>query len=329
MIIGTVVNASGLPHARLLANSVKRQMPSAKVLVCLVEEKPAEPVPDVDWIFTAREISAYLGLYDFDSYIFKFNSLQCGTAMKGRLLTYLLEAFPDEEHIVYLDPEMYVFKPLHEIEQMLSCYDVALTPHHLEPSDAWDSSREIGTLQDGTFHSGLVAVKNSQEGRHFAKWWMKIIAGDFSGQPSGIFSDQPFLNFVPAFFNAGVLRHPGYNLAFWNLHESGRKVYRIRDEYVLTNHTPLRCANFSNFLGLLDSCIDTYYPHDGTFKQMWNEYQQNWAWLSLQHPALPWAYDYFYSGEKIADETKLRYREAKINRSIEGNPFTLSNDSDF
>ncbi|AHV98677.1 hypothetical protein PSAB_18920 [Paenibacillus sabinae T27] len=329
MIIGTVVNASGLPHARLLANSVKRQMPSAKVLVCLVEEKPVESLPDVDWIFTAREISAYLGLYDFDSYIFKFNSLQCGTAMKGRLLTYLLEAFPGEEHIVYLDPEMYVFTPLNEIGHMLSYYDVALTPHHLEPSDAWDSSREIGTLQDGTFHSGLVAVKNSDEGRHFAKWWMKIIAGDFSGLPGGIFTDQPYLNFVPAFFNAGVLRHPGYSLAFWNLHENGRKVFRSWDEYCLTNHTPLRCANFSNFLGLLDSRIDACVPHDGAFRQLWSDYKHNLEWLYLQHPPLSWSYDYFYSGEKIADETKLRYREARVYRSFQGNPFTLSNHSDF
>ncbi|BCG60650.1 hypothetical protein [Paenibacillus sp. URB8-2] len=329
MIIGTVVNASGLAQARLMANSVKRQMPFAKVLVCLVEEIQAGTLPDVDWIFTAREISAYLGFEDFDNYIFKFNSLQCGTAMKGLLLTYLLEAFPGEEHIVYLDPEMYVFKPFNEIEQMLSYYDVVLTPHHLEPSVPWDCSREIGTLQDGTFHSGLVAVKNSWEGRNFAKWWMKIIAGDFSGQPSGIFTDQPYLNFVPAFFNAGVLRHPGYNLAFWNLHENGRKLYRVGDEYCLTNHTPLCCANFSNFLGLLNSCIDTYTPHDGTYRQMWNEYQLNWAWLSLQHPAQPWAYDYFYSGEKIADETKLRYRAAKTDHYVEANPFTLSNHSDF
>ncbi|MFD1772610.1 hypothetical protein [Paenibacillus rhizophilus] len=329
MIIGTVVNASGLAQARLMANSVKRQMPFAKVLVCLVEETQAGTLPDVDWIFTAREISAYLGFEDFDNYIFKFNSLQCGTAMKGRLLTYLLEAFPGEEHIVYLDPEMYVFKPFNEIEQMLSYYDVVLTPHHLEPSDAWDCSREIGTLQDGTFHSGLVAVKNSQEGRNFAKWWMTIIAGDFGGQPNGIFTDQPYLNFVPAFFNAGVLRHPGYNLAFWNLHENGRKLYWSGDGYCLTHYVSLHCVNFSNFLGLLDSCIDTYVPHDGAFRQLWSEYKQNLDWLYLEHPALPWAYDYFYSGEKIADETKLRYREAKINRSIEGNPFYLSNHSDF
>ncbi|MDT3428357.1 hypothetical protein J2Z22_003949 [Paenibacillus forsythiae] len=329
MIIGTVVNASGLPQARLMANSVKRQMPYAKVVVCLVEEFQAESLPDIDWIVTAREICEYIGFPYFDHYIFKFNSLQSGAAMKAQLLTYLLQAFPDEEHMVYLDPQMYVFKPFYEIEQMLSYYDVALTPHHLEPSASWDCSREIGTLQDGTFHSGLVAVKNSWEGHRFAKWWMSMITGDFAGQPKGLYTDQPYLNFVPAVFNSGVLRHPGYNLAFWNLHENGRKLYWAGDEYCLTNYVSLHCVNFSNFLGLLDSCIDAYVPHDGAFRQLWADYKQYLEWLHLQHPEAPWSYDYFYSGEKIADETKLRYREAKLHRQVEENPFCLSNSSEF
>src|SRR5690349_14168701 len=99
MIIGTVVNASGLPQARLMAASVKRVMPETTVVVCLVERSPVEPLPDIDWIFTAQDISAFIGFHDFDHYLFKFNSLQCATAMRGQLISYLLKAFPAEEQI--------------------------------------------------------------------------------------------------------------------------------------------------------------------------------------------------------------------------------------
>lgn len=329
MIIGTAVNACGLAQALLMARSVKRQMPWARIALCLVEEFPVQPLPDIDWIFTAREISESLGLPDFESYMFKFNSLQCGVAMKGRMLTYLLETFPSEKHVVYLDPEMYALQPFHEIVHMLENCDVVLTPHHLEPSSSGDCSREIGTLMDGTFHSGLVAVRNRPEGHHFAKWWMEIASGDFEGQPSGMFKDQPYLNFVPAYFNAGVLRHPGYNLAFWNLHENGRKVFRVEGDFVLTHQVPLCCVNFSNFLGLLESCMNQHVHGDGAFRQLWSEYQRELSLSRSEYPSPPWSYSFFNSGETISNETRLRYKATLISRKPGGNPFSLSNQSEF
>lgn len=279
MIIGTIVNASGLPAAMLMAHSVKVQMPDARIVVCLVEEKinTDQHNPNVDRMITAKVLSGCIGFQDYDRYIIKFNPIQYAAAMKGQLLKYLLEAYPEERHIVYLDPEMYVMGPLTELEHMLHNYDVVLTPHHLEPSKPWDCSRELGTLEDGTFHSGLVAIQNTCEGHHFANWWLTIIAGEFEGQPKGVFIDQPYLNFAPAFFNTGILRHPGYNLAFWNLHESQRWLYRENDEYRLMGGAPLRCANFSNFLGLLDFCLETYVPDNTVYASLWNDYK---GWLS-------------------------------------------------
>ncbi|MDF9844981.1 MULTISPECIES: hypothetical protein [unclassified Paenibacillus] len=276
MVIGTVVNASGLQGAMLMAYSVKQHMPDVRIVVCLVEENinPSGYYPDIDRMITARELSGCIGFQEFDRYISRFSGLQHAVAMKSQLLKYLLEAYPEEQHIVYLDPEMYVLGPFAELEHMLHHYDIVLTPHHLEPSEPWDCSREIGTLQDGTFHSGFVAVKNSREGHDFASWWITLMAGEFEGQPQGVFIDQPYLNFVPAFFNAGVLRHPGYNLAFWNLHESGRQVYREGGEYRLTGGVPLRCSNFSNFLGLLDYCLGTFVPDNSDYASLWMEYKR-------------------------------------------------------
>lgn len=274
MIIGTVVNASGLPQARMLAASIKKVMPETTVVVCLVEQSSVEPLPNIDWMITAREVSAFIGFNDLDTYLLSYNSLQCASVMKGQLISYLLKAFPSEEHIIYLDSEMCVFKPFDEIRQMLTYYDVVLTPHHLERSEIWDCSREIGTLQDGTYNSALVAVRNSAEGHHFAEWWVKMTSGDFYGKPKGLYIDQPYLNFVPSFFNAGILRHSGYNLAFWNLHERCRELSWVDGQYLLTDGASLHCANFNNFDGLLDYCMNIYIPENWVYAQMWNNYKQ-------------------------------------------------------
>lgn len=276
MIIGTIVNASGLTGAMLLAHSIKQQMPYAQVVLCLVEENvnTDEHFPNVDRVITARALSGSIGFQDFNSYILKFNALQHAAAMKGQLLKYLLETYPEEEHIVYLDSEMYVLGPFIELENKLLDYDIVLTPHHLEPSSPWECSREIGTLSDGTFHSGLVAVRNSQEGHDFADWWLTLIASHFERQLNGIFLDQPYLNYVPSFFNTGVLRHSGYNLAFWNLHEHGRQLYWENNEYQLTNGVPLRCVHFSNFMGLLDYCLAAFIPDNKVYASLWNNYKE-------------------------------------------------------
>lgn len=274
MIIGTVVNASGLPQARILAASIKKVMPETTVVVCLVEQSSVEPLPNIDWMITAREVSAFIGFNDLDTYLLSYNSLQSASVMKGQLISYLLKAFPSEEHIIYLDSEMCVFQPFDEIRQMLTYYDVVLTPHHLERSDIWDCSREIGTLQDGTYNSALVAVRNCAEGHHFAEWWVKMTSGDFYGKPKGLYIDQPYLNFVPSFFNTGILRHSGYNLAFWNLHERCRELSWVDGQYVLTGGVPLHCANFNNLDGLLDYCMNIYIPENWVYAQMWNNYKQ-------------------------------------------------------
>lgn len=274
MIIGTAVHASGLPQARLMAASVKRVMPETKVVVCLVEQSSVQPLPDIDRMITAKEVSGFIGFHDLKGYLIKFNSLQSSSAMKGQLISYLLKAFPLEEQIVYLDPEMYVFKPFNEIRQMLTYYDVVLTPHHLERSDSWDCSREIWTLQEGTYNSALVAVRNSEEGHQFADWWVKMTSGNFYGQPKGLYIDQPYLNFVPSCFNTGVFRHPGYNLAFWNLHERCRELSLVEDQYFLTDGVSLHCANFNNYAGLLDQSMNNYIPENWVYAHMWENYKQ-------------------------------------------------------
>ncbi len=59
-----------------------------------------------------------------------------------------------------------------------------------------------------------------------------------------MFTDQRWVDFVPSFFDHHILKDPGYNVAYWNLH--GREVFNDGDRY-LVNGVPLRFFHFSGF----------------------------------------------------------------------------------
>lgn len=330
MIISTIVNSAKLPSAALMAITAKQHMPHARVVVCLVEEQwniPQSLFDSLDEIILARDLSSRIGFGDFDRYLFKFNSLQSASAMKGQLFKFLLEAYPDEAQIVYIDPDMYITGPFTEIEELLAVHDIVITPHHLEPSDEADCSREIGTLKDGTFHGGLIGVRNCLEAHRFADWWLRLIASDYKDQSSGLYMDQRWLNFVPSFFNTGILRHPGYNIAFWNLHEERRFIWRQHDRYFLYYGHDLRCINFSNAMNLLDSCMQDYIPDtNSVIYTLRNEYE---AWLNHfgkhAYLSIPWSYDYYHNGEYISMESRERF-DTDLKWTLNGNPFMLTND---
>ena len=59
-----------------------------------------------------------------------------------------------------------------------------------------------------------------------------------------MFTDQRVVDFVPAFFEPSILKDPGYNVAYWNLH--GREV-TADGPALRREQAPLRFFHFSGF----------------------------------------------------------------------------------
>jgi hypothetical protein len=58
-------------------------------------------------------------------------------------------------------------------------------------------------------------------------------------------ADQSWFNFIPVYFDrAGLLNHPGCNVAYWNLHE---KIISKRDGKYFANDEPLVFFHFSGY----------------------------------------------------------------------------------
>lgn len=118
--------------------------------------------------------------------------------------------------VLYLDADIKVYSEFREVEEALSRHALVLTPHltHPLPQDGLLPTDAI-IRHSGSFNGGFLAMRDTQETRSFLEWWERTLAHDCL-PPSC--HDQAWLNYAPCFVaQSSILRHPGYNLAYWNL----------------------------------------------------------------------------------------------------------------
>lgn len=214
----TVVSRNYLAHARVLAKSYLAHHPGHQFLVVLVDEldedydgegEPFELVPISDVPLPGR-----------DAFLYQYTILELNTAVKPFCLAHFL-ATRDLEGIMYIDPDIMVFRPLDEAWDALRDHDVVLTPHMREPFADNSTPTEVGILQSGTYNLGFIGLRNGDEARKLLGWWSERLYTDCVVDiPNGLFVDQKWMDLVPAYFaNTCILRDPTYNVAYWNLHE--------------------------------------------------------------------------------------------------------------
>ena len=98
-------------------------------------------------------------------------------------------------------------------------------------------------LSAGVYNLGFVAIAPSA--RPFLDWWWQVTRREaLSDVSRNMFTDQRWVDFVPGFFDHTILKDPGYNVAYWNLH--GRELTHDGNRY-LVDGAPLRFFHFSGF----------------------------------------------------------------------------------
>jgi hypothetical protein len=316
-----------------LAESVKRVNPNAFFLVCLVEREvpeQAKEFPHFDRIVLAKD----LGSDDFDKFIFRHSIVEASTAVKGQLFRYVLDNFHEEDKFVYLDPDILVFSELREVDIALDSNDIVLTPHLTSPECKKNNQEELSAVMDnelsalkhGVYNLGFLGIRRSTEALRFIDWWatrLKMFC--YNDIPNGIFTDQKWIDLAPGFFPVYILKHPGYNVAPWNL--SMRTVKKDGNSYFV-NGEPLRFFHFSGWDSGANEAMVRKYVSDSTnpiyflrstYIERLEKLQQN------MYEKIPWSYGRFFSGEKIRSKTRVRFRCSKTIQNRADSPFSLSN----
>ena len=136
---------------------------------------------------------------------------------------------------------------LDELREALAGSDIVLTPHITRPIPADGlSPSEPDIMVSGAYNLGFIAVRRTDEARRFLTWWEERLEdGCRIDVPSGLFTDQKWIDLVPGLFpGTHVLRDQSYNVAFWNLHE--RDIEPVDDGFAV-NGRPAGFFHISGF----------------------------------------------------------------------------------
>lgn len=327
MIITTSICANYLPKAMVLAKSLKRTNPDTHFIVCLLE-RDIPPAAETYEFFDEIVLAKDLGFEHFDKFIFKHSIVEASTAVKGQLFVYLLNRYADENKFIYLDPDIEVYDELAEVKDALDDHAIVLTPHLCHPEDIMDAvmDNELSALQHGVFNLGFLAVSRSEEAERFAAWWAsRLSMFCYDDIPRGIFTDQKWIDLAPCYFDVHILKHPGYNVAPWNL--SKRKL-TYTDSYHV-NGQKLRFFHYSGFdSGANEGMIKKYVPDlNNCVYTLRDNYVRQLAEADQSGLGkMKWSYDFFQSGEPVKRNSRLIYRDVpELPYRVE-NPFAHSNE---
>jgi len=313
LIFFTIVSRNYLAYALTLMQSVAAQYPDSKRYLCLADERADDPALDTD-LFETVTIDQ-LGLPHFDAFVFRYDIMELNTAVKPYMFEWLRMRH-SQAGLVYLDPDIYVLRPLDDVTQAFDEGKLAvLTPHLNAPlPDDGRFPTELSLMRTGVYNCGFVAINAAHpHSAALIEWWSRKLEFDcFVDLEAGLFTDQKWMDMAPALFpDVAVLRHDGYNVAYWNL--VSRPVARAGDGGYTANGIPLVFAHFS---GVNLGEPDIYSKHQNRFdaagigglRPLYGEYLGRLRHNGHpQHAVKPYAYGHFPDGEKIAPALRRAY----------------------
>ncbi len=223
LAVVTITTVNQMYRARLLMRQVAAQMPEAVRIIYLADTLPPQaPLFADDPLIVPVSL---LAIPRARQLAFALDPTGYCCAQKPWIMLNALER-TEARGILYLDNDIGLFARPCSLLGLLSRYPIVLTPHLLAPQRAPANPSEADLLPYGPFNAGQLATDNSPAAHEFLLWWgTRLLDPRNSKQETGY--DQPWLGWAPLYFEVGVDRDPGCNVAFWNLSE--RPLRREKD----------------------------------------------------------------------------------------------------
>ncbi len=330
VIICTIISKNYISFARTLTDSFLKHNPKGKVFVLLVDQ--------IDNYFD-KKLEKFLlvdineiGIDDLPHFCFKYTVLEQNTGVKAHFLSYLFKKY-NLKKLIYVDPDILITNPLDNLWKILDDYSIVITPHILSPISDEKQPGELDIIRAGSYNLGFIALSNTDTTKNFLSWWSKrLLQYGYMNLEKGMHVDQKWIDLVPSLFeNVCVLRHPGYNVAYWNL--MSRNV-RIENSKITVNNKPMYFFHFSGFspenIGKVSkhqtrfelSQLKELKPIFELYRDLLfeNGYLQTKTW--------PFHFDYFDNGIKIPSQARTIYSQLDDPSNF-GNPFSTNSNKSF
>jgi hypothetical protein len=308
--IGTVVAKNYLPFARVLARSVLRYHPEARVVVALADEFDGQldPLAEPFSIVTPAD----LGVPDLRDLAFRTSQRAFAIALKPYLIEYLAR---ESGSALFLDADTVVLGELGSLCDDVQRHALTLVPHRLVTPRTRDAiDRDLVLNLAGVFNAGVVGIRLEPSSRNFIRWWQRRVHRRcVYAVGRGLHYDQRWLDLALGFVeDLHVHRDPGVNVAHWNLAE---RIIQIRAGAVTAGGEPCRLFHFSGFDPDDPEKPSKYRPdlrldQLGDAHQLFRDYaaelnREGWA----TSRTLPYAYGSFDNGVPIPDAARELYAE--------------------
>jgi hypothetical protein len=271
-----------------------------------------------NFIYLKELIEIFPEIEDFSVY---YDVVEFCTALKPYVLTFLLQK--GFKTATFLDPDIEVFSKLDSGVEIAESVGIAITPHRLTPAQPKSSYfNEIDFLQYGVFNLGYITV--SPLAHQMLDWWrerMQWFATRHLG--SHIFTDQKWANLIPCYFDFGVVRNKGYNVATWNIDE--RDLYLNKDGILYCGEDELAFIHFSQISGQLSkgqvrkywkrlSLVCDYFEEIQLIDSLTEDYSRKLSANSLQVPSSQIDLELHF----LSRQTSSRFRRRYISNSLSG-----------
>ena len=317
---------SYLNRARVLAQTVREFHPDWTIWALVSDVPPpgfefdpaAEPF---DRIMFGQDLHADKGA----AWIFQHDLVELCTAVKGRMVRYLLEE-EEADAVFYLDPDIGLLNTLDPLVDDLDDASILLTPHQLAPNTNAQAiiDNELTSLRLGIFNLGFLGVRNDENARAMARWLEARLGEMCFDEPArGIFVDQKWCDLIPCLFDGvKIVKDPGYNVASWNL--SRRKISIDASGDILVNGVPLRMFHFSKLGPLADLMTGRYARDNSEVHEIWWWYKSMVA--SATSPGIPdryWHFGSFADGTPIDTPCRRLYRSREDLKRAFPQPFDV------
>jgi hypothetical protein len=250
--ICTIVAHNYLGQALTLETSIQKHNPEHDFFVLIVDGIKSESE-----LFNQAKILVGKDL-DMDQDVFVkmssyYDLFEISTAVKPTLLRTLISR--GYETVTFLDPDTQLFGSLVEAINLSIENPIVLTPHRLSPVEKFNVFHdEKAYLKYGVFNLGFISV--NKDSVPFLIWWeskLRWSCTRYMGDTC--YTDQKWIDLVPAFFEYFLLTHKGYNLAPWNLSE--RPLSRTYSGKLMAGGHELIFVHYSQMSSLLSIGKDT------------------------------------------------------------------------
>lgn len=325
----TICAKNYLAQALTLKESFLKHNPSLNFFIFLADK--TDGVEDVEGVVTLDKS----WIPDWVNMAYKYDVIEFNTSIKPFCFGKLFKE--GYEKVIYLDPDIYVTRPLDFIYKCLNDESIVLTPHYCDIEEHFDGAVSEETFNKvGIYNLGFCALKNDKVGQEIAKWWQNRLQYKCYSQSSeGLFVDQKWMDYIPGFFPDAtcVSSHHGMNVAIWNLHErelfiDDKQGYMIRRKKT-EDEFPLLFFHFSGFDPFETSVINRRHPQFNvmtypSFKPIIEEYRERvYANGYDRFSKMKYGFNHYFDGSVITPLQRRMFRVYLNDHKVEFNPFEI------